>query len=715
VVVVLVSLAGPTGALAGTGSAADTSAACARPVLGDPSGGSEAIRELGTDLAATARSLDKTPTEFRALLREDSTVQVDECGAAFVVEPELSAPATENAGEDATDESAEPSAAPGGLDATGDAFTLSSRPGSARTIYLDFTGERIVGTGWNTSANVADFTAPPYDLDGSPSSFNAAERDIVRGVWLRVAEDYAPFDVNVTTADPGAESITRTGSSDQVYGTRALITPDPVVYTNVCQQSCGGIAYLNAFNRTSGHAVTQPALIFSQALQPTAKSIAEAVAHEVGHNLGLNHDDKGSSSYYAGHTPWAPIMGVGYYQPVSQWSNGEYGGNNTENDVDVIAAHGAPIVADDYPGTLGAAAPLPANTAVDGVIATRADVDSFAFTVPVGAETTTVIANPASVGADLDIRLSLYDHAGTLVATADPPPVRTNAEAASGLDARLNLALSPGTYVATVDGAGWSTAVAGYTDYASLGRYTIGVAGFSDPLVVTAGSLPPAVAPAPDFSVPLQAPVAAPVAAPTQHPRPSAVLPDVLRASLRTAVSGLKVHAESGTRFRASRFPLVDANRDCQSTRVEVLLAESLQRPQSTRPTGCTVRAGKWFSSFDRRTVTSGQKVTAEYAVPLAEAWSSGARSWPPARRRAYANDLGDRRTLLAVSTSSATARGAKEPTSWLPAPASRCSYVASWVAVKVRWGLTVDAAEKRRLVSLAAGCANVTLTVHRV
>ena len=29
-------------------------------------------------------------------------------------------------------------------------------------------------------------------------------------------------------------------------------------------------------------------------------------------------------TYYKGHGGWAPIMGVGYYKAVVQWSKGEY-------------------------------------------------------------------------------------------------------------------------------------------------------------------------------------------------------------------------------------------------------------------------------------------------------------------------------------------------------------------------------------------------------
>ena len=46
----------------------------------------------------------------------------------------------------------------------------------------------------------------------------------------------------------------------------------------------------------------------------------EAASHEAGHNLGLSHDGTRKTGYYAGHGDWAPIMGVGYYREVSQWS-----------------------------------------------------------------------------------------------------------------------------------------------------------------------------------------------------------------------------------------------------------------------------------------------------------------------------------------------------------------------------------------------------------
>jgi hypothetical protein len=175
------------------------------------------------------------------------------------------------------------------------------------------------------------------------------------------------------------------------------------------------------------------------------------------------------------------------------------------------------------------------------------------------------------------------------------------------------------------------------------------------------------------------------------------------------------VRRESTTGHAAGRFPLVDADRDCRSTRVEVLTAESRRAVQWTNARHCAVHSGRWFSLFDRRSVTEPSRLTAVWTVPLAEAWQSGARTWTVSRRQAYANDLADPRTLLAVTSRSARARADREPQRWLPASASRCAYVAQWVAVKLRWGLTVDVVEQSRLALLARSCPATRVTVSRV
>ena len=72
--------------------------------------------------------------------------------------------------------------------------------------------------------------------------------------------------------------------------------------------------------------------------------------------------------------------------------------------------------------------------------------------------------------------------------------------------------------------------------------------------------------------------------------------------------------------------------------------------------------------------------------------------------RQSFANDLGDSRSLVGVTDNVNQAKGDQDPAEWLPTY-DKCRYLREWVAVKHRWRLTVDSAEKSALQSLASGC----------
>ena len=116
---------------------------------------------------------------------------------------------------------------------------------------------------------------------------------------------------------------------------------------------------------------------------------------------------------------------------------------------------------------------------------------------------------------------------------------------------------------------------------------------------------------------------------------------------------------------------------------------------------GCSLSGGRWFSYYDRVSWTDPGRVDIDHMVPLAEAWDSGAGSWTTAVRQSYANDLGDSRSLVGVTDSVNQTKGDQDPNEWLPTY-DKCRYLREWVAVKHRWRLTVDSAEKSALQSLA-------------
>jgi|JI10StandDraft_1071094.scaffolds.fasta_scaffold30075_3 PKD repeat protein len=422
--------------------------------------GQRAVDLLGSRLEAVAAWYGKSADEFAAMLVLDRTLRLDRRGRLFV-EEELSAPPpAPMAASPILDGSLLP------LDQT---FKLHSRAGAKRTIYLNFNG----GTFSNTAWNAGSFTAQPFDIDGVPGNFSNTELERIQYIWQRVSEDYAPFDVDVTTEAPAADVLTRSSGSDQIFGTTVLITNRAGVYD--C--SCGGVAYVGVFDDVGDF--YKPALVFYDALGGGGeKYVAEAISHEAGHNIGLSHDGYPGGGYYGGHgsgaTGWAPIMGVGYYQALAQWSKGEYSGaDNVQNDFAVAESYGLPIRLDDHGDSTGTATPLKPVTVAgvttlqgDGVIERASDVDYFSFSAAAGPISINV--SPAARSPNLDVMIELRNSAGAVLASANP---------AEALNASLtHTAALAGTYYVTVQGVGKGDPLGtGYTDYGSVGLYALAV------------------------------------------------------------------------------------------------------------------------------------------------------------------------------------------------------------------------------------------------
>ena len=193
---------------------------------------------------------------------------------------------------------------------------------------------------------------------------------------------------------------------------------------------------------------------------------------------------------------------------------------------------------------------------------------------------------------------------------------------------------------------------------------------------------------------------------------PATAYAETYSAPLTTAINDLGVASEVRTGYFRDLFPhWVDADGDGCSTRNEVLIAEA-DDPVSVGA-GCSLSGGRWFSYYDRVSWTSTSDVDIDHMVPLAEAWDSGARTWTTATRQAYANDLGDSRSLVGVTDDVNQAKSDQDVAEWLP-QYDRCRYLREFVAVKLRWRLTVDSAEKSAMNSLGSGCTNTTITVTR-
>ena len=314
-----------------------------------------------------------------------------------------------------------------------DTFNLSSNPTATKTIYLDFDGYYSAKSVWENGADLK--------LAAFYSNLTAdATRTEIQRIWARVAEDFAPFNVNVTTKEPNSEDLKNTGGTDDRWGIRAAFTSNINLLTGSAIKNAGGggTAYYGSFNWSTD----EVALIFNRG----AYSAAETASHEIGHSLGLEHDGAGTTTeYYNGHgtgtTSWATIMGAAYLGPdenVTQWSKGEYfAANNTQDDLSVITGNnGFTYRVDDHQNTIASATNLTGTTfSAFGIIERNTDIDMFKFTslgglvnLNINNAVRTYVFNGTTwdtqylqtQGPNLYIAATIYDSSGKVVSVYNP-------------------------------------------------------------------------------------------------------------------------------------------------------------------------------------------------------------------------------------------------------------------------------------------------------
>lgn len=332
---------------------------------------------------------------------------------------------------------------------TGDSFSVpvpafSSRPGAPATIYLDFDGhfQDVPAVG-----NQPNVFSPAFAVDDNGANWDF-EASSIKEIWARVAEDYAPFNVNVTTVDPG----------DFSHGSKNL----RVVITGEDFRSdsdAGGVAHLNSFTKADKPNV---AYVFtkSKGFEPetdpagfrTIKAIANLVSHEAGHAFGVDHqslykDGKLIEEYNPGDDKKAPIMGNANSSERGIWWVGKTDDGVMQDDMAVIgrADNGFGFRPDE--NNISFAEPeqlqyLNGELVGHGIINRANDVDVFRFDtfggkIEVFVEPARVVPgdiNSPMIG-NLDAVIELFDNKGNLLARGDDPNSITAAITVNGLPA----------------------------------------------------------------------------------------------------------------------------------------------------------------------------------------------------------------------------------------------------------------------------------------
>ena len=407
--------------------------------------GQKAIDELGLDLQEHASEAKLSEKQLEDVLLKDPSVQVSKQSTLQVADPLGGTGATITTG--STNTLIWPVAS---------TLALHSRPSSPLKIYLDFNGHTTTGTVWNSQYGVPTINQGVWGRDTNSAEFSATEAATIQQAFASVTEDFAPFNVDVTTQDPGVEGLRRTSSADTSYGIRVVVGRNWMGVAN------SGYAQIGSFDWNSD----TPAYCFADAGTPT-KQIVECISHEVGHTVGLYHDGTTAGvTYYGGHGNWAPIMGNSYSKSVTQWSSGQYAGaNQLQNDLSVIGTY-LGWVGDDYVGTTATTATLPAGTTRSGSIAYgTGEYDAFKFSLT-GNRTINLQSWEWVQATDnnLNMRIQITNSAGQVIVTSNPAgTTRTN----------FNWTLPAGTYYVFLDGVGENTVNTGYSNYDSMGFYNI--------------------------------------------------------------------------------------------------------------------------------------------------------------------------------------------------------------------------------------------------
>jgi hypothetical protein len=134
----------------------------------------------------------------------------------------------------------------------------------------------------------------------------------------------------------------------------------------------------------------------------------------------------------------------------------------------------------------------------------------------------------------------------------------------------------------------------------------------------------------------------------------------------------------------------IDADGDCQDTRAEILIRDSLQQVRFRAGRECSVSSGLWRLPYKGGTMTNARQLDIDHIIPLKWAHGHGGDRWSSGRKRTFANDP---ENLLATSASANRRKGAKGPDQWMPS-IGQCGYAKRWESLLAKYQLAVLPAE---------------------
>jgi hypothetical protein len=367
---------------------------------------------------------------------------------------------------------------------------LNSLPGAPHTLYLDFDGH--YESTWNrTDSNqtYTGVTAGEFNIDGT-AGISSSEESAIRKIWETVADDYSPFNVNVTTVAPSGSAnflrVVMAGSTSATLRNSAgtvvnIPTQDVFISSdNGTMVDTSGYAAIGSYTNAEPNVVWVFAKYMSTWGTTDSEGryrdlrliIANTASHEAGHAFGLEHH----GNYDTGTSLVTPIMGSNTQGDRSLWSSYNVGTTSFDTKARLTSLFGARP--DEYGDGLSTATQFPmgyspifgVTGSAKGVIGTTSDLDLFRLTT--SAKNTYQITVSAPQFGNLDAQLVLYVVRGggfgyeylEQVIAIDPSIPQPSPF--SGLGATMTGELPAGSYAIGVRSHG---------DYGDIGGFTLTV------------------------------------------------------------------------------------------------------------------------------------------------------------------------------------------------------------------------------------------------
>jgi len=302
------------------------------------------------------------------------------------------------------------------------------------TLYLDFDGERVnsrIGDFWLGSSYV---DIPAYDL--SDYGWGGREQESINYILSFVQEDYAAYNINVTTTKPSSGEYT----TIYVGGDNSWFRPDSGVI---------GVATYDVGNKWAtnyGFAFSEELDIYYTYsygdLMKYSEYLANLITHEAAHTYGANHVQNTTAMM----NPYLPIN-----PRTSMFGQGSIPNSSSYQDTQSLLgtnigyAHGE----DDYGDNLAGSYSIDENSIVSGLLERRDDVDAFRFTATASG-TVTIDLNTTLFG-NLDSVLTVYQNSTSSV-------IQTNDNVSGGKDSLLQFeAIAGQSYTMYVSSSGSNT------------------------------------------------------------------------------------------------------------------------------------------------------------------------------------------------------------------------------------------------------------------